>query len=161
MPMKKAVGAYPTAFKRKCSGLYLYCLIATMPPHAAAVPAENVAEATRKMFVVAVSTKRFGSVEPPATEVVVVLSWPIAAAVPSVGSVADVLLTPMELAVVVAEPKLMFTEPYTFQTPAVRLSVATFAAVAVVSDTAEPVGTSVERTSPVWPAATAVSDGPI
>ena len=84
--------------------------------------------------------------------VVVVRREPFATSLPSVGRVADVVLIPALLAVVVVLVKFQFTLPSTSQSPAVREMLVTLAVVTVVRLTALPVATRELTTSPTLPA---------
>ena len=80
------------------------------------------------------------------------------ASVPSVGSVAEVVLIPAahtDPSAVVALAAVKLQLPLTSQSPAVRLTLVTFAGVAVVRDTAEPTAMAELMTSPTFPAAAA------
>jgi len=83
---------------------------------------------------------------------VVTVDWtPLNTSDPSVGIVALVEVTPALLAVTVEVVSVKFTFPSTSQSPAVRLTLVIFAAVAVVKLTALPVAIRLSISCPTPP----------
>src|SRR4051812_5207447 len=98
-----------------------------MYPHAVAEPALNVARATRYTVVAEELLNRLRETVMPLIALVVVSCKPDATSLPSVGIVAVVLVSPAELAVSVAEPRVKLTLASTSQSPGPSGMLVTFA----------------------------------